>query len=88
MKIISKNGNEYEVRWRTTSWSFANAHVFIRVKFLWFKRLKHVWEGTQRYLFEAEKMLPKDMVYWFEQSVEEYENYKISWENYNEKSQN
>jgi hypothetical protein len=32
----------------------------------------------------AEKMLPNEMKRWFEESVQEYENYQLSWKNYEE----
>lgn len=86
MKIVSeKTGKIYEVRWRYHGYSYAIAIVYVEKekRFLWFKckKLTEIWEGTTRSSYDAEKMLPREMKKWFQESIAEYEKYTEAWEN-------
>jgi hypothetical protein len=74
---------KYIVKWEYEGFSYAIPVVYknIQKKFLFLKRntFKKVWEGNSKHAIEAEKMLPPEMIEWFKEAVNQYEEYTIAW---------
>jgi len=86
MIIRGKSGMKYVVKYQGAGWSYAQIIVFTMERCLWFRYLHKVWTGsrTESILF-ADKLLPQAMERWFQEAVDEYEEYVIAWKNYNER---
>lgn len=88
MLIQGKHG-EYEVTAKSFGWSYCQAVVKVKAKFLGFiPYYKTVWTTSStpfdKYpmmLVEAKRMHKEPMTKWFEHAVKQYEEHKESWEN-------
>lgn len=70
----------YRVKWAEYGWSYGVPIVRKRVKlFGVIPYWKKVWQGEAINCLTAEKMLPDRMKKWFEEAVDEYENYTRAW---------
>ena len=70
----------YEVFFVKAGWSYAVPVVYVKRKFLLlFTIRKKVWEGKAISRRTAEKMHREPLLEWFKSAVNEYEEYKDSW---------
>lgn len=91
--IIQGRFGEYDVVWAEYGWSYAQAYVRVKSKFLWFipywKTVWHTgsngWSSTTSAVC-AKKMLKDQMINWFEHAVYEYEKWLESWGEINERN--
>lgn len=78
--------NTYMVKWGRYGGTYAAVYIYRQQKFLGlFKYMKKVWvnpdsvTGYPKYYFTAKNMHKTDMIKWFEDQVNKYEQYCESW---------
>ena len=79
--LIQGELDTYIVKWGYEGISYAVPKVYRKkkVKFLPITTNKKVWKGHARACISAEKMHPKEMEDWFQESVDDYESYIKAW---------